>query len=344
MRRLILILALTVLACAAVTGGWMQQWWHTPLNIHAGGQRIQIAPGESLGELTAKLARQGVLERPLLLNMLARLSGADARVRVGEYALNEGSTPADLLALLQTDNTVRYQVTLPEGISLARALQLLHEAEALEVELSGADDPKLLQLVAPAPVAEGFFLPETYQYQRGDSDLDVLTQAHAMMRRVVEEYWAGRDPGLPYGEPYDAIIMASIVERETGLASERRQIAGVFRRRLDRGMRLQTDPTVIYGLGPTFDGNLTRAQLKDEGNAYNTYRHHGLPPGPICLPGRDALAATLDPAEGDALYFVARGDGSHAFNATLADHEAAVRTYQLRRRADYRSTPNSREQ
>ena len=343
MRRALLGAAVVVAAALVGAGMWVRVWWQTPLAIGDEAVTVHIAPGETLGGLSSRLAARGYLEHPLLLNVVARLTGADQRVRSGEYAVPVGSTPGDLLALLQSDRTVRYQVTLPEGITIARALQLLQEAPALRATLQGPEDPRLLALVAPAAATEGFFLPETYQYQRGDSDLDVLTRAHTLMRGLLEEQWQRRDPALPLATPYDALILASVIERETGLASERRAIAGVFRRRLERGMRLQTDPTVIYGLGPRFDGNLTRAHLKDERNPYNTYRHRGLPPGPICLPGAAAVRAALDPASGDELYFVARGDGSHVFSATLAAHEQAVRDYQLQRRADYRSAPRGEE-
>jgi UPF0755 protein len=162
------------------------------------------------------------------------------------------------------------------------------------------------------------------------------------MARQLQDEWAARDDGLPYETPYEALIMASIIEKETGLAEERGQIAGVFVRRLRRGMRLQTDPTIIYGLGESFDGNLTRKHLADPANPYNSYRHGGLPPTPIALPGRAAIHAALHPEPGDALFFVARGDGGHVFSASLAEHEEAVRKYQLRRRRDYRSSPEKR--
>lgn len=339
MRRSVVIGAAAFLLGISVLGAWVQYWWQAPLDLSSEGVRVNVAAGETLGEISMRLAEEGVLRQPLMLNLIARASGADQRIRRGEFQLDAGGSPRDLLALLQSDATVRYQVTLPEGITLAQALQLLHEAEALEAELSDAQDPRLLALVLPASNPEGYFLPETYQYQRGDSDFDVLAQAHRMMRDLLADRWSKRSLELPYQQPYDALIMASIIERETGAVSERREIAGVFRRRLERGMRLQTDPTVIYGLGPRFDGNLTRAHLRDEENPYNTYRQQGLPPGPICLPGRAAVEAALDPAAGDALYFVAKGNGNHAFSATLEQHEQAVREYQLQRRSDYRSSP-----
>jgi UPF0755 protein len=342
MRRFLLI----VLVLCIAAGLWGAQaalrWWDTPLQV--GDQPVQflMAPGESLGDVSGRLARRGVLRWPWLLNAVARLRGADASLHSGEYAIAAGTTPGELLALLQRGATVRYTVTLPEGITLGQAIAILHRAPALEARLQGPADPRLLALVSPAENAEGLFLPETYQYQRGDSDLDILRQAHTLLSERLAALWEQRDPSLPYDSPLDAVIMASIVERETGVPEERERIAGVFLRRLDRRMRLQTDPTVIYGLGDAFDGNLTRSHLRDSDNPYNTYRHHGLPPGPIALPGAAALYAVFHPANEDALYFVARGDGSHVFSATLADHERAVADYQLRRRADYRSSPAGR--
>jgi UPF0755 protein len=183
------------------------------------------------------------------------------------------------------------------------------------------------------------FFPDTYLYSRGTTDLQLLERAHARMLAVLDQEWQDRAADLPYASVYEALIMASIIERETGLPEEREQIAGVFVRRLQQGMRLQTDPTVIYGVGGAFDGNLRRTHLEDDANPYNTYRRDGLPPTPIALPGRASLHAALHPAEGTQLFFVARGDGGHEFSTTLADHERAVRKFQLRRKDDYRSSP-----
>ena len=243
------------------------------------------------------------------------------------------------MELLASGRVIQYQVTLPEGITVAQALAILRRESDLEVDLSGADDPRLLALAEPFGHLEGLFFPDTYHYARGASDWQILQRAHDAMLDILEVEWQQRADGLPYETAYQALIMASIIERETGLPEEREQIAGVFVRRLQQGMRLQTDPTVIYGVGDEFDGNLRRAHLQDEGNAYNTYRHGGLPPSPIALPGRAAIRAALHPAQGSALFFVARGDGGHVFSDTLAEHEAAVRRYQLQRRQDYRSSP-----
>jgi len=340
-RRLMTALVaagLTVGLAALVLRGLVSQ----PVSLPGEGMLFEVERGASLGAVARDLVEAGVLSSSLPFRALARASGADQRIRAGEYRLTPPLTIPDLLALLQSGRTVTYLVTLPEGIRLSDALALLHAAEGLAATIRSVDDPRLLALVDGGATAEGYFLPETYQYRRGDSDFDVLRQAHALAQETLAEAWGQRDPALPYASPYDVLIMASIVEKETGVPEERAQIAGVFARRLQRGMRLQTDPTVIYGLGDDFDGNLTRAHLRDEVNPYNTYRHHGLPPSPIALPGRAAITAAVQPAPGDALYFVARGDGSHVFSATLAEHERAVERFQLRRSATYRSSPARR--
>ncbi|MFT4768676.1 MAG: UPF0755 protein [Glaciecola sp.] len=336
-------MAVLLLLIAVVAGAMLlREWWERPLLVPAEGLILQVEPGDSLNRLSRRLAETAVLEHARLLNIMGRFLGADSRIRRGEYHLPQGITPETLLLLLQSGKTVRYLVTLPEGITLREALELIQSSEGVKSILTGPDDPSLLSLVAPAASPEGYFLPETYQYERGDSDLKLLSEAHRMMDEALAEVWQQRQTELPYSEAYEALIMASIIEKETGLAQERPTIGGVFVRRLERGMRLQTDPTVIYGLGDTFQGNLQRKHLIDPSNVYNSYRHHGLPPGPIALPGRAALMAAVNPAPGDALYFVARGDGSHAFSATLKEHEAAVRRFQLSRRSNYRSAPESR--
>ena len=339
-RLTIAALAAAVFIAAAL---WLRSAWQAPLAVPADGVLLQVRSGSSLASLARDLEARGLLRHPTLLRVAGRLSGADARIRAGEYRLTHGITAAGLLALLQSGDTVRYLVTLPEGIRLRDALSLLQAADGIEPVLDGEADPRLLALVDPELAsAEGYFLPETYQYQRGDSDLSILREAHRLAREALAAAWARRDPGLPYASPHEALIMASIIEKETAVPEERPLISGVFVRRLERGMRLQTDPTVIYGLGAAFDGNLRREHLRDDTNPFNTYRHSGLPPAPIALPGRASIDAALAPAPGDALYFVARGDGTHAFSATLEAHEAAVREYQLQRRTDYRSRPEAR--
>lgn len=338
MRPLLSLLVLLVLLAGAGALE-LQRRWQTPLRVDGDGLLFRVERGDTLRGIANRLAGEGVLADPLLLIAYGRLTGQDASLHRGEYRIPPGTTPAGLLALLQSGNVVQYQVTIPEGLTLGQALAVLAREPALTQRLEGVDDERLATLTADYPSPEGLFLPETYRFVRGDSDWQILQRAYAAMQRTLAEEWARRAQGLPFETPYEALVLASVIERETGVPEERGQIAGVFVRRLERGMRLQTDPTVIYGLGDRFDGNLRRSHLRDESNLFNTYRHSGLPPSPIALPGRAAIRAALNPAPGDSLFFVARGDGSHEFNATLEAHERAVRKYQLRRRQDYRSRP-----
>lgn len=342
MRRL---LALLVLVClgAGIAALEVRNRWEAPLAIPEEGFTLIVAGGDTLRTVAAQMHEAGVLAEPLLLRLYGRWTGLDQQVKQGEYLLPHGTTAHGALYLMQRGEVVQYKVTLPEGITLARAIEILNSQEHLQAVLSGAEDPRLLAMAAPHDHPEGLFFPDSYQYTRGESDLDILTRAHAAMQSILAEEWNAREESLPYENAYEALIMASIIERETGLPAERGQIAGVFVRRLNKGMLLQTDPTIIYGLGAEFDGNLRRSHLRDSANPYNTYRHKGLPPTPIALPGRAAIHAALHPEEGKALYFVARGDGGHVFSATLAEHNRAVRKYQLQRRKDYRSTPASKE-
>ncbi|HET8711947.1 MAG TPA: endolytic transglycosylase MltG, partial [Spongiibacteraceae bacterium] len=237
-----------------------------------------------------------------------------------------------------------HTLALVEGWTLAQVRAQLDKDTFLQSSLNEVSNTELLSALGidkkPGRNAEGLFFPDTYVFSGSTSDRDILRQAYRRMEKVLDEEWQQRATDLPYQNAYDALIMASIVERETGNASERPAIAGVFVRRLQRGMLLQTDPSVIYGLAAQFDGNLRRRDLENPDNVYNTYQHRGLPPTPIALPGRAAIHAALQPAGGDALYFVAKGDGSHQFSATLAEHEKAVRQFQIKqRRGDYRSRP-----
>ncbi len=336
---------LLLLLLGIATSVWLwseaQRYWREPLQVPEQGYRLQVAPGASLRGVARILEQDGVTAHPELLVLFGRLRGADARIKLGEYALAPGLTGEQLLDLLEEGRVVQYQVTLPEGFSLAQSLARLAQADGLVSVLSGADDVRLAQLVEPYPHPEGLFFPDSYQFTRGDTDLEILSRAHERMRDVLAQEWQGRAEGLPLESPYEALILASIVERETGLPEERGAIAGVFVRRLQQRMLLQTDPTVIYGLGDNYDGNLRRVHLADDTNPYNTYRHRGLPPTPIAMPGRAAIHAALHPEAGNALYFVARGDGGHEFSATLAEHNRAVHKYQLSRRKDYRSSPET---
>jgi len=338
MKRVFLTLLLSLAVLVLV--GWqrLDGALHNPLPLPAEGAYIEVVAGDSLKAVLARTAAAGWLPYRRLVEVAARWQGLDARIHVGEYHLDADTTAAKLLLKLTSGDVIRYQVTLPEGIRLIDALDVLGNAPALKRVLSGVDDPQLLALAAPYTHAEGLFLPETYQYTKGDTDLTILRRAHDALGAALNQQWQARDASVPLKTPYEALILASIVERESGVPGERPRIAGVFVRRLQQGMRLQTDPTVIYGLGARYAGNLTRAHLRDVNNPWNTYKINGLPPSPIALPGIAAISAVMHPAREDALYFVAKGDGSHAFATTLAEHEANVRRYQLRRAANYRST------
>lgn len=323
-------LVIVVLAAAAV--GAVRHRWEEPLKIPQKGYELMIAQGDSLKTIVESLHSAGVVPYPLLVTLYGRWTGLDQQIKQGEYLLPPNSTAESMLTLFQRGETIKYQVLLPEGITLATALQILSQQEKLTKVLSGPDDPKLLQLIEPHKRPEGLFFPDTYQYTRGESDLNILQSARSAMSEVLEEEWSKRSELLPYSTPYEALIMASIIEKETGIPTERQQISGVFIRRLQKGMLLQTDPTVIYGLGTEFDGNLTRKHLDEDNNTYNTYRRPGLPPTPIALPGRASINAALHPDNSEALYFVARGDGGHVFSSTLTEHNRAVHEYQIKSR------------
>lgn len=339
-RLLIVLVSLGVLATLALSE--LQRRWQQPLLLPEGGVEITVARGESLRAVLRRLHNEGIVAYPDVIAWYGRYSGEDQNIKHGEYRLSAGSTHQGLLALLVGGEVVQHQVTFPEGITLRQALFILAEQERLQATLSGPDDPRILEITAPHASPEGLFFPDSYHFSTGDTDWQVLQRAHTAMQTVLRQEWEDRSSELPYDTPYEALIMASIIERETGLPEEREQIAGVFVRRLQQGMLLQTDPTIIYGLGAEFDGNLRRSHLRDSNNPYNTYRHKGLPPSPIALAGRAAIHAALHPSAGQELFFVARGDGGHVFSRTLAEHEEAVRKYQLRRRSDYRSSPEKR--
>jgi peptidoglycan lytic transglycosylase G len=307
---------------------WLQNYLSTPL-INSTEAILNIEPGSSLQSVAGQLAERQILLAPAIFTGYARFSGLAKRIQAGEYLLDTGETPKSLLDKLVEGRVMLHSITIVEGWTVAELLDVLavHPAVRQTLDInSPAELSALLNLDYPQP--EGLFYPDTYRFARDTTDVKLLHQAHELMLNHLHEAWSGREPHAVLAEPYDALILASIVERETALARERAQIAGVFIRRLQRGMRLQTDPAVIYGLGDAYDGNLTRRHLKTD-TPYNTYVRKGLPPTPIALPGRGALQAVAHPEPGDALYFVAtgRGDGSHYFTATLKEHNAAVARY-----------------
>ncbi len=318
------------------------QFYHNSLNSPLQLEQAleyQVKPGATLRQVSRELAAQGILKQPGDLILHARLNADANRIQAGEYLLSPGLSPLQFLDKLKRGDMLLRQVTLVEGWTVQQALAAIHASPHVVKTLPAGDLEALAQALSTQQHPEGLFFPDTYLFTRGATDRQILEQARERMRRILDEEWSRRDTDLPYANPYEALIMASIVEKETGVGAERERIAGVFVRRLRLGMRLQTDPTVIYGLGPDFSGNLTRAGLQTD-TPYNTYLRAGLPPTPIAMPGRGAIAASLHPAEEDTLYFVARGDGTHHFSATLEEHNAAVRHYQVENRAqNYQSAP-----
>jgi len=343
-RKLLLLLVagLVALVLALALAGWsLRSALDQPLKLES-ERLIEVVPGDTPGGLLNRLEGEGVLDGAFWLRLYWRFNLSGQALHSGEYRLTPQQSARDLLDLWRRGEVVQYSLTLVEGWSFRQVRAALVRQEKLEQRLADLDDKALMDRLGLAGVSpEGRFFPDTYRYVRGMSDQDLLKQASARLDQVLDEEWARRADGLPYRKPYDALIMASMVEKETGVAEERGQIAGVFVRRLRSGMRLQTDPTVIFGLGERYNGNLTRAHLQQP-TPYNTYVIDGMPPTPIALAGREAIHAALNPVAGKSLYFVARGDGSHVFSETLEQHNRAVREYQLKRRADYRSSPAPR--
>lgn len=297
---------------------------------------LMVEEGASFNRIVSRLAARNIIEYPFDVRLYGRLSGKANTIKAGDYALEPGMSAVDLIDKMIAGDVIVHQLVLVEGWTLLQALEAIQSHPMVSTSIRADNQTGLretltqeLQDYLPAQIyPEGLIFPDTYNFTRGTSDRELLNRAARTMQEVLEEEWPGRDVGLPYDTPFDALIMASIIEKETGLASEREQIAGVFVRRLNQGMRLQTDPTVIYGMGDAYNGNLTRVNLRTA-SAYNTYMNSGLPPTPIALPGREAIVASLHPDQSDTLYFVARGDGSHYFSSTLQEHEQAVQQYQL---------------
>ncbi|WP_239923494.1 endolytic transglycosylase MltG [Agaribacterium haliotis] len=340
--RALIAAVLWLIFVAAALGIWAWHWLTTAQSISEEKRLVAISSGESLSGLARQLEQQGLLTCPKLWLAYARLSN-QAWVNAGEFELAQRESPLSMLKRFQSSAVIQYSVTFVEGMTAKQAIAELAGKKKLRQTISAdfrSDDISSLALDASLnfdyPNLEGWVFPDTYSFIAGDSDLSIVQRAVKKMQSELEQQWQNRAENLPYKNSYEALIMASIVEKETGAPHERQQIAGVFVRRLEKGMRLQTDPTVIYGMGDHYKGNITRADLR-RATPYNTYTIRGLPPTPIALPGRAAIHAALHPDDGDALYFVARGDGTHQFSATLDEHNRAVREYQLKRKAGYRS-------
>jgi len=336
MRRILYILALVLPAVAVVVAGagyWGWRELQRPLRLTDDGLIFDVARGASLSRVTRELADRGILQHPKLIDWYASFEGSATSIHAGEYRLAAGINALGLLEKLTTGDVVLHQFTIIEGLSAAQMIARLRMHPAISATESA---PELLmaELGRAGEHPEGQFLPDTYSFPRGTTDIELLGWANQALWTVLEQHFASSTATDILSDPYQGLILASIIEKETALASERSLISGVFHARLRRGMRLQTDPTVIYGLGDAFDGDLTTRQLNTD-TPYNTYTRGGLPPTPIALAGEASIAAAFAPVDDGSLYFVATGepDGSHAFSRTLEEHNAAVRRYLARQRS-----------
>jgi UPF0755 protein len=318
----ILLLAVLLLAASAY-------YVTRPLDIPGLPYDFSLQPGSSLTSVAQQLKKAGVIDDAQVFVWLGRSMGASAKIKQGNYQLSKPVSMFELLEIISKGRVAQSDMTIIEGWTFRQFREALNAAPKLRHDSLSLSDAEILRLIgASEKHPEGLFFPDTYNFPAGSSDLALLKRAYKTMQRHLQENWDSRDQSLPLDTPYEALILASIVEKETGKAKDRTMIASVFVNRLRKGMRLQTDPTVIYGIGEKYDGNIRKRDLLKD-NEYNTYTRFGLTPTPIALPGKESLHAALHPADSDALYFVARGDGSSQFSSTLIEHNQAVQRYQL---------------
>jgi UPF0755 protein len=327
-KFLILIAAITVLSF----GAWLYMYARTPLNLSPQAQEISIKPKSSLKSIANQLVEQQVISNALPFIILARVLGKEPYLQAGDYTLNKNVSPYQLMLSLNHGKSTQGSIVFIEGKTFKQMRAKLAKNDAVKNTINGLTDAEIMRLVGNGEKhPEGLFFPDTFYFDRNTADTVLLKRAYDSMQAKLKTAWANRAPNLPYKNSYEALIMASIIEKETGKASERPTISGVFLNRLRIGMRLQTDPTVIYGMGDNFDGNIRRKDLSAD-TPYNTYTRAGLPPTPIAMPGLAAIEAALHPEKTKALYFVGKGDGSHAFSNSLQEHNRAVAKYQLKQK------------
>ena len=323
----ILVATLMLTVAAGSTFLWLKSQYHqfleSPLILPVEGHVLQIAPGTTASALIAQLDDLEFTQAGWQWKVLMRLEPPD--IRTGEFRLTAGMQPRSLLELLSGASVIQYRLTIVEGWTFAQMLNALSQNDVLVKTMTDGLVDEWPETLPDSDIEfpEGWFLPETYQFTRGDSDVDILRRSHLAMKDALAEAWRERHDELPLNSPYELLILASIIEKETAKDDERNEVAGVFIRRLQKGMRLQTDPTVIYGMGENFDGDIRRKDLRTD-TPYNTYTRSGLPPTPISLPGRSSLMAAGQPDDGDSLFFVADGKGGHTFSRTLEEHQKAV--------------------
>jgi UPF0755 protein len=324
------IVAFTCLMVLVLLSVWIAMHNHLMLKkpVVIAETVFEIRKGDSLDTVAKNLLAQKVAINPFRFKLFAYRKNLDHRLKIGEYVLAKDSTSADILELLTEGKTRRYSITFVEGWSFKQIFQAINDNPNLQHSLSDVElEEVMAHLGSDQPHPEGLFFPDTYFFEKHSTDVELLKRAHDKMQNLLIVEWQKRDREVPLENPYQALILASIIEKETAAVEERKQIAGVFTRRLKKGMLLQTDPTVIYGMGDHYHGDIRRKDLLDP-TPYNTYVNKGLPPTPIAMPGKDAIIAAMHPEEGDALFFVASGNGRHAFSATLAQHEKYVDRYQ----------------
>lgn len=340
MKAWIKYIQLVLIAGVFIVGvawGGIVYYMHQPLFKKE--QVIMIPRGASLNAVASMLNKQFHFHYASLWSLYGRVTGWSRRLNAGEYAIPAGSSGKDLLILFASGNVVQHRLTFVAGMTVQEVLTLMENQPKLIDDIKGLSGEALLKYLGITAVSpEGLFYPDTYFYTAGSKASSILLKAHDVLQSTLVQAWKNREKGLPYKRSYDALIMASMIEKETGAPEERAEIAGVFVRRLEKGMRLQSDPTVIYGMGNRFQGKLTRKDLREK-TPYNTYRIDGLPPTPISLVNRVDIDAALHPLRGVSLYFVATGDGTHVFSNTLAEQRKAIKQYQLKRKKGYRSFP-----
>lgn len=332
-KKWFVLTGLAVLALVAGLAAYVDYrvFLDTPVKVPDQGMQFTIPPGASIAGIARRLEDRQVIRSSFYLQIYARLEGLAPRIQAGEYVIAPDTTPRALLEQWVAGRVIQYGLTIVEGWTFQQMLEAVANHQKIDQSLQGLNEGEIMaRLGHPGQHPEGRFFPDTYHFPAGTSDLTFLRRAYQAMETHLNQAWENRAPDLPLQTPYEALILASIIEKETGLAGERRQIAGVFIRRLKIGMPLQTDPTVIYGMGDAYEGSIRKRDLQTD-TPYNTYTRRGLPPTPIALPGADSLAAAVNPAAGTALYFVARGDGGHVFSDTLQEHNRAVRKYILNR-------------
>lgn len=323
-KRLFLLMIVVAVAAA----GGFYYWAKTPMQLAKPTLDVTIKPYSSVRSVATQLRTGGVPVQPQLFNLLARLMDVGTKLKSGNYEFATGISPFDVMEKLARGDVNQYVVTVIEGWTFKKMRAEIDANPAIRHDTTGLPDADLMQLIgADRNDAEGLFFPDTYLFPKGTSDVDIYKRAYQLMQRRLAEAWSARAPGLPYTTPYEALIMASLVEKETGQAAERGEVAAVFVNRLRKRMLLQTDPTVIYGMGDLYTGRIRKKDLQTD-TPYNTYTRPGLPPTPIALPGVASLSAALNPAASDALYFVARGDGTSHFSSNLQEHNRAVDKYQ----------------